>query len=65
VTIDPESLYVQLGRLAEAIPLGLGQHFPTPAKSAWLGKLNALVEEVGNVGDLATLSVATATCLRT
>jgi hypothetical protein len=59
MTVDPESLYVQLGRLAEAIPLGLGQDYPTPATFAWLGKLSALVEVVGNIGDSATLSVAT------
>jgi hypothetical protein len=53
--IDPEALYVQLGRLVESMPdLNTGG-LPYPRSThEWLGHADALIEASGHVADLAT-----------
>ncbi|WP_175978168.1 phosphatidylserine/phosphatidylglycerophosphate/cardiolipin synthase family protein [Burkholderia sp. BCC1047] len=58
MSLDPESLYVQLGRLVETTP-DLTRLGPISAETnQWLGRAAALVEASGDLGDLVTLKVA-------
>ncbi|AIV49889.1 hypothetical protein X899_2456 [Burkholderia pseudomallei TSV 25] len=58
MSLDPESLYVQLGRLVETTP-DLTRPGPISAETnQWLGRAAALVEASGDLGDLVTLKVA-------
>ncbi len=53
--IDPESLYVQLGRLVETMP-DFSMSGPLPAPSLqWLGRAHALVLATGEIGDVIQL----------
>jgi hypothetical protein len=49
MSIDPESLYRQLGRVIEAMPDLLGPF--TADTHAWLGRADALVMETGQTAD--------------
>ena len=55
--MDPQTLYVYLGRLVADTP-DLADGPITPEKQAWLGKLLALAPEVLDANDLATLKIA-------
>lgn len=56
--LDPESLYVQLGRLVETTP-DLSRPGPVSAETnQWLGRAAALVEASGDAADFVTLKVA-------
>ena len=56
--LDPESLYMQLGRLVETMP-DLGTPGPIPPEmQQWLGRASALVEEVVSVADMASINAA-------
>ncbi|MFV8529454.1 hypothetical protein [Ralstonia pseudosolanacearum] len=58
MSLDPESLYVQLGRLVETMP-DLTRPGPTTAEAnQWLGRAAALVEESGDPADFITFKVA-------
>ncbi|MEK2602051.1 hypothetical protein [Burkholderia arboris] len=58
MSLDPESLYVHLGRLVETMP-DLNRPGPTsPETNQWLGRAAALVEATGDAGDLIALKVA-------
>jgi hypothetical protein len=57
MSIDPESLYVQLGRLVETMP-DLARGPISAETNQWLGRAAALVEASGDVADFATLKVA-------
>ena len=50
MTLDPESLYRQLGRLIETMP-DLSVHPTTKEAHLWLGRAFALVNEVNVIGD--------------
>lgn len=53
--MDPESLYVQLGRLIQTAP-NLSAALPFPAATQqWLGRASALVEEVGDRADIVLM----------
>jgi len=54
---DPESLYVQLGRLVETMP-DLASDAVSPEANRWLGRAAALVEATGDLGDLTALKMA-------
>ncbi|KVV19335.1 hypothetical protein WK80_25800 [Burkholderia multivorans] len=56
MSLDPESLYVQLGRLIETMPDLLSP--VTADTSMWLGRAVALVEESGDLTDAVALRVA-------
>src|ERR1039458_9044222 len=56
--MDPEALYVQLGRLIEAMP-DLFAERPPQSTYQWLGKAHALVQETGNLLDAVKLAMAT------
>jgi hypothetical protein len=52
--INPESLYIQLGRLVETMPdLNIPQL--TEAEHQWLGRFDALLVESGDLPNLTTL----------
>jgi hypothetical protein len=52
--IDPEALYIQLGRLAQNIP-ALGE-YPIPTETQqWLGKLDALLSATGDLASVSEL----------
>ena len=56
--LDPEALYHQLGRLVETMP-DFAAPGPVPAATQqWLGRAAALVEDIGDLADIATLKVA-------
>lgn len=58
MTLDPESLYVHLGRLIETTP-DLACPGPVSAETnQWLGRAAALVEASGDMADFVTLKVA-------
>jgi hypothetical protein len=53
MAIDPQSLYVQLGRLVEAMP-DLNEQLPLPASTLdWLGRAGALIAASGDMIDIA------------
>ena len=55
--LDPEALYMQLGRLVETMPnLNLAQY--PPEIYQWLGRADALISEVGNAVDIALFKTA-------
>jgi hypothetical protein len=55
--LDPEALYMQLGRLVEAMPnLNLAQ-YSSPVQQ-WLGRAGALISEVGDAADIALFKTA-------
>lgn len=59
MTMDPASIYAQLSRLAEDMP-----DFTAPGRVSndslrWLGRVNALLDEMGLMVDSAGLTVAT------
>jgi hypothetical protein len=56
--VDPEALYIQLGRLIEAMPDLLLPRLPQSTYQ-WLGKAHALVTAGGNVADAIKLTLAT------
>jgi hypothetical protein len=56
--VDPEALYIQLGRLIEAMPDLLAEKQPQSTYQ-WLGKAHALVEATGNKADAIKLTTAT------
>jgi hypothetical protein len=59
MTIDPQSLYVQLGRLIEGMPDFHNEPRPFPADShQWLGRAHALVSATGNGDDANSLKAA-------
>lgn len=58
MSIDPESLYIQLGRLVETMPDFTRAGPITAETNRWLGRAAALVEATGDTGDLITLKVA-------
>ena len=57
MTVDPESLYVQLGRLIEEWPDNLHLVRLPDATKRWLARATALVEATGDATDVATLKV--------
>jgi hypothetical protein len=53
VTIDPEALYIQLGRLVETMPK-LTEPLPYPRSTQeWLGRVGALIAASGDIIDIA------------
>lgn len=53
MAIDPQALYVQLGRLVEAMP-NLYEQLPLSASTQeWLGRAGALIAASGDVIDIA------------
>jgi hypothetical protein len=53
MAIDPQALYVQLGRLVEAMP-DLYAQLPLPASTQeWLGRVAALIAASGDIIDIA------------
>ncbi len=60
MSLDPESLYIHLGRLVASMPDLRGPGPITPEINQWLGRAVALVEASGaNGADIAFLKVAT------
>src|SRR5260370_3972082 len=57
-SVDPESLYVQLGRLIQVMPDLIASGL-TQSTHQWLGKAHALVEAAGNRADAIKLTLAT------
>lgn len=55
--LTPEALYLHLGQLVAEMP-DLASVTITQEVNQWLGRASALVEEVGNLADTATLNVA-------
>jgi hypothetical protein len=56
MSLDPQSLYVQLGRLIEMTPADLEKSDPMPLTSMqWLGKALALVEEANYTAEILSL----------
>jgi hypothetical protein len=52
MTIDPQSLYMQLGRLIETMPADIGAPGPMPAAMLqWLGRGSALLQATGDITD--------------
>jgi hypothetical protein len=49
--MDPEALYVQLGRLIETIPDLNEAQYPTTTHQ-WLGRAGALITEMGDISEL-------------
>lgn len=61
MSLSPETLYLQLVRLIEGMPdLWTGGPI-APETQRWLGRASALVGEVGDLSDLATINVAVST----
>jgi hypothetical protein len=56
--MDPEALYQQLGRLVEAMPELSAKGPLSNDTQRWLGTAAALVEELGDLIDSATIRVA-------
>ena len=55
--MDPEALYIQLGRLVETIP-DLDEHpYPTTTHH-WLGRAGALITEMGDISELVLFKSA-------
>jgi hypothetical protein len=53
MSMDPEALYVQLGRLVETIQdLDLDEYQLPSTTQRWLGRAAALIAEVGDISDL-------------
>jgi hypothetical protein len=65
--MDPEALYIQLGRLVETIP-DLDKHPYRTSTHHWLGRVGALITEMGDVSELvqfkASMSSLTYASLR-
>jgi hypothetical protein len=62
MAISPEALYVQLGRLVEAMP-NLREHLPLRRDTQeWLGRIGALIAASGEVIDIAEFNTYAA-CL--
>jgi hypothetical protein len=60
LAIDPEALYVQLGRLVEAMPNFL-EPLPLPRSTEeWLGRVGALIAASGDILDQAEFNAYTA-----
>ncbi|WP_316200437.1 MULTISPECIES: phosphatidylserine/phosphatidylglycerophosphate/cardiolipin synthase family protein [unclassified Bradyrhizobium] len=60
MTLDPESLYLQLGQLAETMPdLSRAGDWSTPDGQRWLGRLGAIADSHGKAGDRVVLAVST------
>ena len=57
MSMYPEALYIQLGRLVETIPDLDENPYPTTTHR-WLGRVGALIAEVGDVSDLASFHAA-------
>ncbi|MDO3558274.1 hypothetical protein [Ralstonia pseudosolanacearum] len=58
MSLDPESLYVHLGRLVETMPDLTGPGPISAEAHQWLGRAAALVEASGDVADHVTFKVA-------
>jgi hypothetical protein len=62
--IDPEALYVQLGRLVETVPKDIGCGMESdplpPATLQWIGRVGALIEAAGNPMDIASFRTSVA-----
>ena len=56
--LDPEALYVQLGRLVEAMP-DLSHHNQSQELNMWLGRAFALVEQTKDGPDIGAFRAAT------
>jgi hypothetical protein len=57
MSMDPEALYIQLGRLVETIP-NL-DHYPFPSTTQhWLGRAGALIAEAGDNSDIVLFKTA-------
>lgn len=57
MALDPQALYVQLGRIIETMPM-LRAPSRTPAMKQWLGRASALVEASGNGVDTGLFTIA-------
>src|SRR5438128_2041403 len=53
MAIDPEALYIQLGRLVETMP-NLFEPLPYPRSTLeWMGQVDALIQTSDDIADLA------------
>jgi hypothetical protein len=57
--LDPQAVYIQLGRLLEAMPELVTDDALPKSTYLWLGKAHALLEEMGRVADASRLAMAT------
>lgn len=51
MSLDPEALYIQLGRIVESMPALHTQTPLTPEMNLWLGRAAALVEKASDLAD--------------
>jgi hypothetical protein len=59
MSMDPEALYVQLGRLVETIQdLDLDEYQLPSTTQRWLGRAAALIEEAGDISDTVLFRTA-------
>lgn len=56
--MEPDRLYHELGYLIAEMPNMYTDDWQTPAGQRWLGRAAALVEQGGNLADIATFTVA-------
>ena len=59
MAIDPEALYIQLGRLLEAMPELTVQPPYSTSTHQWLGRVEALIDASGDKADLLEFQAAT------
>jgi hypothetical protein len=59
MSMDPEALYIQLGRLVETIQdLDLGEYLLPSTTQRWLGRAAALIAEAGDISDSVLFNTA-------
>jgi hypothetical protein len=59
MSMDPEALYIQLGRLVETIPdLDLDEYQLPSTTLHWLGRAAALIAEAGDISDIVLFKTA-------